>query len=673
MQKITNKVKIMPWPSLPDGISEKQRWAVSANLPVVAGERVLVMTFIGNPGYETQWRHSDPPNTFRIVISKKKEDYRFVTPAGKVFLTDSVDLANGYIRPYTYMRIDEADEARLKRFTGSTMTANHYIDTAWHMAVQLREKKRKDNSVAKGEIQPEDVSKCPEALPYGFEQWVCRDVIERDHTLLYKKGNVRGLCYICGSKVRASQGKRFSQREMTRCPECGSVVTAVLEDSRHYKADNVANVATFQKGPDDLLFIRYFRILRSCDAKYEPLTNYIREFARCAIRGTGIKRWTRLTRYRDGWSSLSPVEEQWEKDWHLDQGSYTYESIDKTYLGNLEQEIRGTSLQYACIREYASNPCGGYRVTKYAMDAARYPIMEFLQKGGYETLVWARVSGLGKAGGTAIRWTGKTVKECFKFPVHWLKVLPPATWDIATVMRCNELFKACPNAPRDEVAIAATYDMSKLQEYRPLFTYKKVVAYLSRQQHPQSGKVPEKISQGIIGIYADYLGECVTLKLNLEDRQVLFPPDLQRAHERTSQMVVYEKNKEEQERFQKQVDALDKWRWQQNGLLIRPAMNSGELKREGTALHHCVAGYASEMAKGETAIFIVRKADDPYTPYYTLELKGRVVIQCRTDHNKSYEAKGEEAVKAFIDTWLAEVVNKPTKKKSKPQAITAVA
>jgi len=672
MQKITNKVKTMPWPSLPDGISEKQRWAVSANLPVIAGERVLVMTFIGNPGYEKQWIYSDSPNTFRIVISKKKEDYRFVTAAGRVCLTDCADLANGYIRPYTYMYIDEADEARLKRFTGATMTANHYIDNAWDMANNLRKKKKKAASVAKGELQPEDVTKCQEEYPVGFEEWIRQEVIGRDHTLLYKKGNVRGLCYACGSRVRALRGVRFNQYMMTRCPDCGSVITAVLEGSRAWRDDNVANVATFQKGEDGILFIRHFRILRSCDAEYDPLRDYIREYARIAIRGTSVKRWTKLVRYRDGWSSMSPVEESWEKDWIIDKSQYTLESVDKLYAGNMENEVEGTSLQYARVWNYSIDP-DTRNTIKYAICAARYPIMEFLYKGGYVELVRARVGGMGSAGTSAIRWTGKTVKECFKFPMRWLKAKKPSKWQIADIMRCNELCRTNPKASMDEVAIVAEYDISDLQEHRHLFTYKKAMAYLSKIAPMQDGNVTYYVGKGLIGTYADYLKECSILKLDMSDKQVLFPPDLQRAHERTSQMVAYEQNREAATRFAKQVSALQKWSWQRENLTIRPAISADELKREGAALHHCVAGYADKMARGETAIFIVRKLDDQYTPYYTLELKGKRVVQCRTDHNKSYEAKGEESVKAFVDAWLKEVVNKPAKKKTKPQAATAVA
>ncbi len=168
--------------------------------------------------------------------------------------------------------------------------------------------------------------------------------------------------------------------------------------------------------------------------------------------------------------------------------------------------------------------------------------------------------------------------------------------------------------------------------------------------------------------YRDYLRECGQLGLDLHNREVLFPKDLKAAHERTMAQVSFEKNKTDQEKFQKAVDRLEKYSWQKDGLLIRPAGTQEELRDEGRALHHCVGGYIRQMADGETAIFFVRKLDAPDTPYFTLELQKKRVIQCRTAHNASYERYPE--ILSFVQEWEQEVVtgNGGKKKKEEPAA-----
>ena len=82
---------------------------------------------------------------------------------------------------------------------------------------------------------------------------------------------------------------------------------------------------------------------------------------------------------------------------------------------------------------------------------------------------------------------------------------------------------------------------------------------------------------------------------------------------------------------------------------------------EGATLHHCVAGYCKRIANQETAVFFIRKTEEPDKPYFTLELQDKKVIQCRTEHNKSYGAEPE--VFAFVDQWMKQVVSKGGKKK----------
>lgn len=56
--------------------------------------------------------------------------------------------------------------------------------------------------------------------------------------------------------------------------------------------------------------------------------------------------------------------------------------------------------------------------------------------------------------------------------------------------------------------------------------------------------------------------------------------------------------------------------------------------------------------KAKVLILLVRKKDEPNTPFYTMELnpKNNTVIQCRTLHNRSYEL--DESVSTFIKEYL---------------------
>ena len=92
------------------------------------------------------------------------------------------------------------------------------------------------------------------------------------------------------------------------------------------------------------------------------------------------------------------------------------------------------------------------------------------------------------------------------------------------------------------------------------------------------------------------------------------------------------------------VDALN---IKGNGLILIVPANSAAIKEEGEALHHCVGTYIERVAKGETAIFFIRREAEPDKPYYTLEWRDNKVIQCRGMNNCSVTDK----VKAFVQTF----------------------
>lgn len=73
------------------------------------------------------------------------------------------------------------------------------------------------------------------------------------------------------------------------------------------------------------------------------------------------------------------------------------------------------------------------------------------------------------------------------------------------------------------------------------------------------------------------------------------------------EQVKFERNKADQEKFQKAVEKLEKFAWSEGEFFIRPAREQMELTAEGKALHHCVGGYIKRMAEGETAIFLSAK------------------------------------------------------------------
>lgn len=148
--------------------------------------------------------------------------------------------------------------------------------------------------------------------------------------------------------------------------------------------------------------------------------------------------------------------------------------------------------------------------------------------------------------------------------------------------------------------------------------------------------------------YWDMAGE---LGRDLTDDLVRWPRNLTDAHDRANREKKVKDISHLKRKFAQRKKELDKYAFEADGLLIRPCATERELVEEGDLLHHCVATYATKHANGATAIFFVRLADAPDTPYYTLELDEKKLF-VKQNRGKYNCAKTPE-VQAFENMWMA--------------------
>ena len=70
-------------------------------------------------------------------------------------------------------------------------------------------------------------------------------------------------------------------------------------------------------------------------------------------------------------------------------------------------------------------------------------------------------------------------------------------------------------------------------------------------------------------------------------------------------------------------------------------------------LHHCVGGYGPTVAKGESCIFFIRRADAPDKPWFTLQVELKTVKELQNHGMRNCSPTKE--VQEFVNRWLAHV------------------
>lgn len=660
-----NLKKIQAMPFAPFHEESKVRWKVTVKEPVVDGERLLVVDFLENLSC-TAYRRDMP--SFRIVCAKKSKEVKGINHEGRI----QQKVLNCFSTPMwwynEYVLISPREEEALRRFLKAEKTENHQMDNLCKWIKQTRQEMKKRSMEKRGELMDEDYRLCPEALPEGLIDYIRREVLPEDRVIIYKRGNVNGICTVCGTQVHA-RGRRFTQSAYATCPNCGARVICVLEDGCAFAANYIENIVAVQKGTDgETVFFRQWLLHRDNSARWEHIEDFLQETVRYAIRGNKTAKWQ-----KQGKESYYMRTERYELDeWTRWQDNRIYDGSYFFYPTGIEEALSGTAMQYADLEGYLEERGHNKNPIYFLEYHARYPVIEFLWKAGYRNIVHNRIFGMDRENRNAILWERKKLKECFKFPLRILKLMPPEEWSLNDIQRVNDLWEKYGGKVTDTEIRLVLQSKVDIQLWSRATTYAnagRILKYIKNQTDKRKEKNPDKrsISQNDTAqAYRDYLQECEQLHLDLHDKEILFPKDLTAAHNRTMEQVKFEKNKADQEKFQKAVEKLEKFAWGEGEFFIRPAREQMELTAEGKALHHCVGGYIKRMAEGETAIFFLRKVSEPDKPFYTLELQKKRVIQCRTEHNASYDRNLD--VKNFVDMWMEKIVKKGGKKKAKEAA-----
>lgn len=305
-------------------------------------------------------------------------------------------------------------------------------------------------------------------------------------------------------------------------------------------------------------------------------------------------------------------------------------------------------------------------------------MMEKLWKAGYTGLVHERIWGIDQELRNAVYWGRNGFREAFAFPVRLLKLHKPEEWTMRDVKKVKELWGCVLEGKLRETELVefvmAMVDLEHIRDALGHASVHKILKYVSGQvekERERNDKEKEEARRKgrpyymrdleTPKTYRDYLKDCVKLHLDLDDSAVLFPADLNAAHARTISMVKHKASEISRERFAKATESQKWMEWERDGLLIRLPVDGAELIAEGKYLHHCVGGYAERMANGKTTILLIRRVEDPDTPFYTLEWLDGKVNQCRTNRNESYLEN--ETVKAFVDAWVEQVATKGKRKK----------
>ena len=515
-----------------------------------------------------------------------------------------------------------------------------------------------------GRFLPEDVALCPEAIPERVIK-LAKKKAENDFCLLIDPDHPsRGYCYKCGAWVKAGRERNYKFRiGGDKCPACNNKVLCVRAGSAMtWDSSFIANIGTIQRGLDgQSVWVREWHVKRLSTRGWHG-EEQLSEVARYGFRGKSIGKWLLEHRGKFFYNTYyDPLP-----DWQMQETYKAWVYDDFFFMAmpsrsEMKRITRGTSLQYMDLHDYVDyvTECAPEERNElnYMASFIRKRAFELLWKAGYKKLC------LDKAGyyvidgkkNECVYWGADSIVKALGLPRWAVRMCSPEGLDRQRLFQGKKALAFIESGRMSRAVFPRfvhpgyvdMHTISRLLELSPSLSVDKIFRYTDKQDSP-------------IGIYRDYLEECKELRYNMQSKSTLFPKNLSKAHCRTMKLVEEKKDSELLRKFKLVIKRYEYMNWSQGDYIIRIAGSPAELRAEGSALHHCVGSYAKRVAAGETAIFFVRKADDPQKSFFTLELRDGRVMQCRTKGQRSYETIPE--VYSFVQEWLGHISNVKKKK-----------
>lgn len=563
----------------------------------------------------------------------------------------NLDRQNYYFSKQEFAFYSREDEERVFAFVRFLKKG-----TGWESGIDAIDHVQKDIRYAQRQRRERDRKRAIRAkmknlrpLPRDLKEWLRRDALPAYFFYDSKKGSkpVEGVCSACGHTVTVERAKH---NDTGTCPHCGRPFM-MKSNGRRGHLWNRVTASVVQKYDEDKLIVRIIKGSYTAPRGEKGQVDYYEKTRIIVGMKPGGEPFEEAYHNKFGDSGITPWERGYPPVMFLYQRNFNAETCGFLYCRNLGRELAGTLWQYCQLKAFYEGIQMQMEVAPYLTVYRMIPAIEFFVKLKLHWLVTHLVYKTGFRGAdTVINPKGKNLREVLQIDPSDLPILqlPTANADSLALLRVFRAEGHQPNAEFFEWAqqhdVCSAALMQRALHYT---TPHKLTRYLGQQFTAQKASNSWDY-RNVASDYRDYLGFCERLHYDLTDEFIMFPRDLERAHERAQNMMRLDEVKQ----YDAQIAASEErmkqlYQFSADGLVMLPPHTAGEIVAEGHKLHHCVGTYVESVARGACAILFVRKAKAKKTPFYTVEVRDGRIVQARGNNNCAPTPE----VKQFLDAW----------------------
>lgn len=543
------------------------------------------------------------------------------------------------------------DEKRVQRY--------FHVDTDGFLALisaqdAILARRRKEHQLAKEKAIIARMAGIP-ALPRGLKGWI-KSIMPAYFFYDYKRSkNITGICSACGHEITLSGVKQGSK---ATCPHCRHELIAKPRSRRGCCMYDRETFEVIQRMRDGRLVVRIIKAYYSytSDTPKDEVYENAREFIWRDVNGE-------ICTEHYYYSSNSGIITNWKKGERPVYIMYQYhfegDTCGHLYTGNLPEAFANTPWQYCTIADFYHHFHEHMQALPFLRAHVKHPKLEHLCKMGFYNIVSDLAYG---STASCLDETQNRTHRILRVAVEDIPFLHDMDTDLAT-LKIFQKYSGIKDRQHLLVWQLANDVKHNILPILKYITVHKLIRYTEKQLLPmrsrkgQYGCIHYLKMQDIVTDYRDYLEMCDGLDYDLKNTFVLYPKNLRESHDRVQKRFKIKESTQLMQDFKAAVqDAQKHMAFEAGGMKIVVPATPRELEKEGNALHHCVGRgtYAGNVAKKVCMILFVRKCSEIDKPYYTMEIRGKEVIQVRGIRN----CAATPEVQSFIDAFRRQVLQR---------------
>lgn len=539
-------------------------------------------------------------------------------------------------------------------------------------------RQRYDKEIERRNRRLKDREEHTPPLPNNLEEWADKNLFQGEHFLYYKRhGKYVDICCSKCGQVTTVKTKRDDSFEgyfehviappqnnlIGRCPSCGTVGTWKAQGKTKGVYGLSKNFFIGMPYKETGAVIRYLECekiysMEECAEDHgTTMTGASEKYIITEIARRYFEKGKK--RAQTDFHKYSPYsgEDFWD-DCNLYKMNNISVKPGKIYKGTWKM-LEGTILQYSGAQQFQKK-YNLFNLMDYMTRYMEYPQIEMLSKIGLQCIVKSMVEC---NCGIIANENASRPEDFFGIYKTRIKLLIEKEGDIEWLKAAQKERKMDMHWTDTELFLVKEAKISQadlqfalqyMSMQQLLHKLKKYSGVDLEGDNILCGSAAQRI-RATADTYFDYLKMRQQSGYDLSNKIFLWPRDLRRAHDLMVEEVnlgqIQKREKEVQEKFpgiRKNYRKLrNRYFFEDEEFLIRPARSAEEIVREGRILHHCVGGdnYLHKHETGASTILFLRSKEFPEEPYITIEIDGTRICQW-------YGAYDRKPDKEIIEKWL---------------------